>query len=155
MKTTDEWLAEYARNHRDDTNKAIHWICVPVIVVSLVGLLWSLPVPESFREATPALNWGTVFLLATVVYYFIMSISLAFGALPFVIAVVATVAWLDRLSAPLWAISVSLFVAGWAGQFVGHWQEGSRPAFFRDLQFLMIGPLWLVAGVYRRFNIPY
>jgi len=155
MKTTDEWLAEYARNHRDDTNKLIHWICVPVIVVSLVGMLWSLPVPERFSSASPALNWGTVFLMAAVVYYFILSISLAVGALPFVLFVVAAVAWLDRLSTPLWLISAALFAAGWACQLAGHWLEGSRPAFFRDLQFLMIGPLWLIAGIYRRLKIPY
>lgn len=155
MRTTDEWLDEYARNHRDDTNKLIHWVCVPIIVVSLVGLLWSIPVPDTFREATPALNWGTVFLMAAVVYYFIMSISLAVGALPFVLGVVAAVAWLDRLSMPLWAISLGLFGAGWAAQLIGHWLEGSRPAFFRDLQFLMIGPLWLIAGIYRRLKIPY
>lgn len=155
MKTADEWLAEYARNHRDDTNKLIHWICVPIIVVSVVGLLWSVPVPETFSNASPALNWGTVFLMAAVVYYFIMSISLAVGALPFVLFVVAVVAWLDRLNGPLWAISLGLFGAGWAGQLIGHWREGSRPAFFRDLQYLMIGPLWLIAGLYRRLNIPY
>lgn len=155
MKTADEWLAEYARNHRDDTNKLIHWICVPIIVVSVVGLLWSVPVPETFSNASPALNWGTVFLMAAVVYYFIMSISLAVGAVPFVLFVVAVVAWLDRLNGPLWAISLGLFGAGWAGQLIGHWHEGSRPAFFRDLQYLMIGPLWLIAGLYRRLNIPY
>lgn len=155
MKTTDQWLAEYAHNHCDATNKVVHWICVPIIVVSVVGLMWSLPVPATFRDASPALNWGTVFLLAAVVYYFIMSISLAVGTLPFVLGVVAVVAWLDRLNEPLWLISIALFVAGWTGQLVGHWREGSRPAFFRGLQFLMIGPLWLVAGVFRRFNIPY
>ena len=82
MKTTDQWLAEYARSHRDDTNRLLHWICIPMIVMSIVGLLWSLPVPETFREASPALNWGTVFLMAAVVYYFILSISLAVGTLP-------------------------------------------------------------------------
>lgn len=155
MKTTDEWLNEYARNHRDGANTLVHWICVPLIVVSLVGLLWSLPVPRAFGAASPALNWGTMFLLAAVVYYFILSISLAVGALPFVVAVVAVVAWLDGFSAPLWLISLGLFVAGWIGQILGHWREGSRPAFLSDLLFLMIGPLWLIAGIYRRFNIPY
>ena len=155
MKTTDQWLDEYARSHRDNTNKLLHWICIPIIVVSLVGLLWSLPVPETFSNASPALNWGTIFLMAAVVYYFIMSISLAVGALPFIVLVVAIVAWLDRLGIPLWLMSLGLFVGGWAGQFTGHLYEGTRPSFFRDLQFLMIGPLWLIAGVYRRFKIPY
>ena len=155
MKTTDDWLDEYAHSHRDDTNKLLHWICIPIIVMSIVGLLWSLPVPETFRDASPALNWGTVFLMAAVVYYFILSISLAVGALPFVVLVVAVVAWLDGLGTPLWLTSLCLFVGGWACQFAGHWYEGSRPLFFRDLKFLMIGPLWLIAGIYRRFHIPY
>jgi len=155
VKTTEQWLDEYARSHCDGTNRLIHWLCIPAIVVSLVGLLWSLPVPETFRAGSPALNWGTVFLMAAVVYYFIMSISLAVGALPFIVFVVIAVAWLDGFDTPLWVSSVALFVAGWALQFIGHWREGSRPAFFREMQFLMIGPLWLIAGIYRRLNIPY
>jgi uncharacterized membrane protein YGL010W len=155
VNTTDQWLDEYAQSHRNGANRYIDWLCIPVIVVSLVGLLWSLPVPETFRSASPALNWGTVFLMAAVVYYFIMSISLAVGALPFIVLVVATVAWLDGFDTPLWATSAALFVAGWVLQFIGHWREGSRLAFFRDLQLLMIGPLWLIASVYRRLNIPY
>jgi len=43
----------------------------------------------------------------------------------------------------------------WIGQFVGHAVEGKRPSFFKDLQFLLIGPLWLLAAAYRRFSLPY
>jgi uncharacterized membrane protein YGL010W len=60
----------------------------------------------------------------------------------------------DRWQAvPLWSICVLLFVLAWIGQFVGHAIEGKRPSFFKDLQFLMIGPLWLMADVYRRAGI--
>ncbi len=48
-----------------------------------------------------------------------------------------------------------LFVAAWIGQFIGHMIEGKRPSFFKDIQFLMIGPLWLLADVYRRLGIRY
>jgi len=126
-----------------------------VIVIGFIGLLWSLPVPETFARTSPVLNWGAIFLLAAVVYYFIISISLAFGMLPFILFVVITVEWMERLSAPLWATSASLFILAWAGQSLGHWLESERPCFFRDLQFLMIGPLWLLAAIYRRLRIPY
>jgi len=48
---------------------------------------------------------------------------------------------------------VSLFVLAWIGQFIGHAIEKKRPSFFKDVQFLMIGPMWLLANVYRRLGI--
>jgi uncharacterized membrane protein YGL010W len=155
MKTADQWLAEYAHSHTHNINMALHWICVPLTVLSLVGLFWSLPVPLAFREISPVLNWGTTFLMAAVVYYFIISLSLAFGILPFIVIVVAGIVWLETLSIPLWISCGVIFVVAWVGQFVGHLLAGSQPSFVKDLQFLMIGPLWLLAKVYRRIGIPY
>jgi uncharacterized membrane protein YGL010W len=48
-----------------------------------------------------------------------------------------------------------LFVLAWVGQFIGHRIEGKRPSFFQDLQFLLIGPLWLLADLYRRLGVRY
>ena len=155
VSSVHHWLDEYSRDHQNPTNQAIHKVCVPIIVVSLIGLLWSIPVPEEFRAISPALNWGTTFLLAAMVYYLILSLPLALGMAPLVLAVVVVVNWLDNLAVPLWVSSAVLFVLAWIGQFYGHMLEGRRPAFFRDLQFLMIGPLWILAGVYRRIGLAY
>lgn len=155
MSPADQWLDRYGESHNHIINKLLHWVCVPLIVVSLIGLLWSVPVPQALLDISPALNWGTVFLMAAVVYYFIISISLAFGILPFVVLVVAAVAWLDTLELDLAIISALIFLLAWLGQFVGHWIEGKKPSFFEDLQFLMIGPLWLLATLYRKLGIPY
>lgn len=155
LKTPDQWFDEYGASHQNPVNKLLHWICVPLIVISLVGLLWSIPVPQAFTDISPALNWGTAFVMAATVYYFILSFSLALGMLPFVIVVVLAVGWMDRLDWPLWSLSGAIFVVAWAGQFVGHALEGRRPSFFKDLQFLMIGPVWLLGSVYRRLGIPY
>jgi hypothetical protein len=155
MKIADQWLNEYSRDYGQHTHKLIPWISIPAVVVSLVGLLWSLPVPETFREASPALNWGTVFLMAAVVYYFIISISLGIGSLPFVIVVVAAVAWADRLSVPLWLMSSIVFILAWGAQLAGQWRTGRPTSIFHNLQLLMIGPLWLLACLYRRLRIPY
>lgn len=149
------WLNEYARDHQHPVNQRMHRICVPLIVVSLIGLMWCIPVPGEFTQISPALNWGTTFLLASVVYYFIMSIPLAIGMLPVVLITVAIVNWAAGLPWPLWLSSGVVFVIAWIGQFYGHAVEGRRPAFFRDLQFLMIGPLWVLAGIYRRIGIRY
>ncbi len=155
LKSPDQWFDEYGESHRHPINKALHWVCVPLIVISLVGLLWSLPVPQAFREISPALNWGTAFIMAATVYYFILSLSLALGMLPFVVLVVLVVGWLDRVEWPLWSLSGAIFVIAWAGQFVGHALEGRKPSFFKDMQFLMIGPVWLLGSLYRRLGIPY
>ena len=155
MRSVEQWLSEYGESHQNASNKLLHWICVPVIVVSLVGLLWSLPVPQAMSEISPLLNWGTLLLVAGVVYYLLMSVSLAVGMALFVVLVTLSVAWLDRLPWPLWLVCLALFVVAWIGQYIGHHYEGKRPSFFKDVQFLMIGPLWLLSFVYRKLRIPY
>jgi uncharacterized membrane protein YGL010W len=155
MRTVEQWLQEYGKSHRDPTNKTLHWICVPVIVVSLIGLLWSLPVPAAWREISPLLNWGAMFLAASVLYYLAMSWSLALGMALFVGLVVLSIVGLQNLPWPLWSVCLALFVVAWIGQFIGHRYEGRRPSFFKDIQFLMIGPLWLLSFVYRKLRIPY
>lgn len=153
LKSVDIWLEEYGESHRNPVNKAIHWICVPLIALSLVGVLWDLPVPRAFADISPVMNWGMLFLMASIVYYFILSPRLALGMVIVIAGFVLALWWLDTLSIPLWQICVAIFVAAWIGQFVGHAIEGQKPSFFKDLQFLMIGPLWLLSFVYRRLGI--
>jgi uncharacterized membrane protein YGL010W len=155
MRTVDQWLAEYAASHQHPTNKGLHWICVPLIVVSLTGLLWSLPAPQAFSAISPWLNWGTLLLLAGLIYYTFLSRVLAFGMLLFVALVALAVKALDVLPWSLWLVCVAIFVVAWIGQFIGHYYEGSRPSFFKDVQFLMIGPLWLLSFIYRKLRIRY
>jgi uncharacterized membrane protein YGL010W len=128
---------------------------VPIIVVSLIGLLWSLPVPAGWRELSPLLNWGSLFLVAGVLYYLAMSWSLALGMALFVALVILSIVGLQNLPWPLWSVCLALFVVAWIGQFIGHHYEGRRPSFFKDIQFLLIGPLWLLSFIYRKLRIPY
>ena len=120
LRSVQAWLDEYGESHRNPTNKLIHWICVPVIVFSVVGLLWSLPVPEAFARISPAMNWAVLFAMAATVYYFILSASLAVGMVGILAGMLALAHWLSGLSTPLWAISVGIFVIAWVGQFIGH-----------------------------------
>jgi len=101
------------------------------------------------------MNWGMLFLMASIVYYFILSPRLALGMLVVTAAFVLCLLWLERLDTPLWQTCAATFVLAWIGQFIGHAVEGERPSFFKDLQFLMIGPLWLLSFVYRRLGIPF
>ena len=154
MRGTAYWFDEYAVSHRHPVNKALHWICVPLIVWSLIGLLWSLPAPG--RTDLDYANWASYAVAAAVLYYGVLSMPLALGLLPVLAAMLFSVDALSQLAhVPLWAVSAGVFVVAWAGQFVGHAIEGKRPSFLKDLQFLLIGPIWLLAGLYRRIGIRY
>ncbi|MEJ2602970.1 MAG: DUF962 domain-containing protein [Gammaproteobacteria bacterium] len=155
MRTADLWLARYSQHHHHPLNRVMHAVSIPLAVIGVTGLLWSLPAPDAFGDISPALNWGTAFLLAAVVYYFILSIPLALGLLPFVLAVTGVLGRLDGLTRPLWQVSLAVLLAALVLQALGHLVESRRPRLLEDLQYLMIGPAWLMAGVFRRLGIPY
>lgn len=155
MRSADEWFNEYGESHRNHINKTIHWICVPAIVFSLVGLLWSLPAPGAFADISPLLNWGSLFVAVAMFYYLLLSWQLALGMLIFSSLVLWGNHELAQLETPLWQIALAIFVVAWIGQFIGHKIEGKKPSFFRDVQFLLIGPAWLLGFIYRKAGIRY
>jgi uncharacterized membrane protein YGL010W len=154
MRTVHQWLVEYGESHRNPRNKALHWVCVPVIVWSIIGLLWSLPTPPALRALHPEVNWAGIGVVIALAYYAVLSIRLALGAAVTFLAILWSIDSLNRLGWwPIWGISIGSFTVAWVGQFIGHAIEGKRPSFFKDLQFLLIGPLWLLADAYRRLGI--
>jgi len=155
MRTVSDWLGEYGTSHSNPANKLLHWICVPLIVLTIAGLFWSLPVPDLFANISPWLNWATVLVGAVLLYYLALSPALAAGMLVAFTLMLLVTKWLATLPWPLWLTSLTIFVVAWIGQFIGHAIEGKRPSFFKDVQFLLIGPLWLLAAIYRRIGLTY
>lgn len=155
MKTMQQWLDEYGESHRNPVNKAIHWVCVPLILFSILGLLWGVPVPQPVAAAA-WVNWATLLAAAALVYYAVLSGSIAAGMLVVVLIMFGLIAWLEQaVPVPPWIVYAAIFAAAWIGQFIGHRIEGRKPSFFKDLQFLLIGPAWLMADAYRRAGIAY
>ncbi len=154
VSETDRWLSDYGDSHTDITYPGIYWLSVPILVLGTVGMLWSLPIPEEFVKISPVLNWGSAFLMVAVVYYFIISISLAIGMLPFVVGVTALQLWLVRSSFSLIGVSSGLFVASIVGLYLGHYRRGGIKAVFYDIQLMMIAPAWLLSNLYKRLGIP-
>lgn len=146
-------LAEYSADHQHPFNRLMHSICVPLIAAALIGLLWAIPVPAAASATSPWLNWGTVALTGLCLYYLRLAPRLGVGMVVASLIVGPGLALLDGLGTPLWLIAAAVFVVGWIGQFVGHHVEGRRPSFFRDLRFLLIGPLWVLAKLYQRLGI--
>ncbi|PRQ00566.1 Mpo1 family 2-hydroxy fatty acid dioxygenase [Enhygromyxa salina] len=151
MRTAQEWLDAYGQSHQNPTNKTIHWVCIPAIVLSIFGLLAAVPTPFE----SPWLHWGTLLAIGAVGYYALISIPLAIGMAAVSGVMLVLVQGLAGLPIPLWASSLGIFVIAWIFQFIGHKIEGQKPSFFEDLQFLMIGPMWLLAALYRRVGIGY
>jgi hypothetical protein len=148
----DNWLAEYEKSHATVSNPLVYWTAMPVVIVGLSGLLWSLPVPAEFEDISPLLNWGSAFLMVTAIYYFIISLSLAIGLLPFLLGLAAIQIWLVNAGLPAFEISIGLLAGGTVGLALN--RQGSLPAIARDLQLMMIGPAWLLSVLYKRFEIP-
>ena len=149
-------LDEYGESHQNPTNKLVHWLCVPLIMFSILGLLWSVPVPQAIQNISPWLNWATLVMVMALAYYVRLSGRLAVG----MVVVWGLMAAVLRLVAaeavlPMWAICLLVFVLAWVGQFWGHKVEGKKPSFLKDLQFLLIGPLWLLHFIYRQLGWRY
>lgn len=160
MRSAQEWLDAYGESHQNPRNKLIHWICIPLIMWSLLGLIASISVPATLRELGGlGLDYAALFLILVTLYYARMSLSLAFGMILTSIAMWLATGWLKTVSMSieftLWQSSLLIFVLAWIGQFIGHKIEGKKPSFFQDLQFLLIGPLWLLAALYRKLGVPY
>jgi len=158
MRKIDKLLSEYGESHQNATNKAIHWICVPLIFFSVVGLIASIP--SGFLQSVMGINawanWATVVLLLAVVYYLSLSVSLSIGMiLVAVFCIFLANAIVGLNVAPLWVVCLCVFVLAWIGQFYGHKVEGKKPSFLKDLQFLLIGPAWLLHFIYKKWRIPY
>mgnify|MGYP001826167066 FL=1 len=155
MSEAENWLKRYEENHKDLHNPMVYWAGVPMVVVGTVGLLWYLPVPDEFGQISPLLNWGSAFLMAATVYYFIISLSLAIGMLPFLLGLASLQLWLAASTYPALGVSTGLLVAGIVGLALGRRGAGGISAIFQDLQLMMLGPAWLLSVIYRRFGIPY
>lgn len=146
-------LAEYSADHQHPFNRAMHSVCVPLIFISLVGLLWALPLPAALAPVSPWINFGTLALAGVTVYYLRLAPRLGAGMCLAALGILPLVAWAATLPVPLWQIAAAVFGIAWVGQFIGHYVEGRRPSFFRDLRFLLIGPLWVLAKLYAAIGI--
>lgn len=159
MRKIDQLLAEYGESHQNAFNKKVHWVCVPAIFFSIVGLVWEIPsggLQSLFQTASPWLNWASVALGAVIMYYALLSIPLALAVSGVAAACLGLAYWVDFvLPVDLWLVCLVVFVLAWVGQFYGHKIEGKKPSFLKDVQFLLIGPAWLMHFVFKSLGIRY
>ena len=147
----DRWFAHYSGDHQNRANQRIHVVAVPLILWSVVALLWCVPVPGTLFR--PGL-WAALAMFLAWMFYYRASRRLGYGMLALFVALAWLTRWLhDRLgTAELLYAAAAVFVLAWVAQFVGHEFEGRRPSFLTDLTYLLIGPAWVVAKLYRRLG---
>ncbi|CAA0079393.1 Uncharacterised protein [BD1-7 clade bacterium] len=141
MKDIHQWFAEYSDSHQNDLNEKIHWLCVPAIMFAILGILWIL---------TPLIL--ALVIAAILVFYLRLSPQLTYGMAIVVSGMFILALILRPILLPL---CITVFVLAWIGQFYGHHVEGKKPTFFKDLQFLLIGPLWVLSFVFKKLGIKY
>ena len=149
MKTLQNWFDEYAVSHQNKLNKKIHYICVPIIYFTIVGLLFAIPF-GLYQTGFPLLdNWAILILFFIILFYVRLS---AFMALKMLLFSAICLIWNVYLSKhiTLWKFDLALFIIAWIGQFYGHSIEGKKPSFLKDLQYLLIGPAWVMDNVFSK-----
>jgi uncharacterized membrane protein YGL010W len=139
-RRVDQLLAHYGESHRNPTNGAIHCVAIPLIMFSLVGLMYSLHPWVAY-----------VFLAASMVYYVRLGSWVFVATMAVVSALGIVVA--QSLGNVLLPVSIAIFVLAWIAQFVGHKIEGKKPSFFEDLQYLWVGPLFVLAKLFAKLGV--
>lgn len=138
-RRVDQLLAHYGTSHRNPRNEAIHMVAIPLIVFSLLGLLYA---------AHPYVAYAVV--AASLVYYARLSVlfMLAMAVMSAAMLLAA-----HALGSLLFPVSLGIFVGAWIAQFIGHKIEGRKPSFFEDLQYLLIGPLFVLSILFRKWGL--
>ena len=172
MKTIDNWFDEYGESHQNKINKLIHWICIPLIFWSIIALL-SL-IPNSYLNifnnsmVNELMHWGTVVIILGLLFYLRLSFKIFVGMAVFSLCVLLDIYYTLHLFESskffesnldtndfLLYLALIVFVFAWTLQFIGHKIEGKKPSFFKDIQFLLIGPAWLLGFIYKKLKIKY
>ncbi len=150
-----QWIEDYGISHQNSTNKKIHWICVPAIMFTLLGLLSLV----KFNLGEFRVNLVYILIVLAWLFYLRLSVKISIGM--FFISAISLVGiyqlekFIGLENWTLFFIYLGIFILAWIGQFVGHKIEGQKPSFFEDLQFLLIGPAWLLSFIYKKLGIRY
>jgi uncharacterized membrane protein YGL010W len=156
MKSIETLISTYGESHMNATNKLIHWVCVPAIMFSLFTLLYAIPF---MVERTWYANWGMLVLVFAWLYYLRLSFAMFMGFVIIGLLMMWGINVMFEFSGyhagrlALWGLII--FVVAWIGQFIGHKIEGKKPSFLEDVQYLLIGPAWLLHFIFRKVGIGY
>ena len=129
-------FADYAQYHRTAGNKFFHRIGIPLIMLTLFGLLARVNIVKTDSVRIDA---AVVLIFLATIYYLWLEWRLGLAMLG-----VSIIFYIAGAALPL-SVNVALFVLGWIFQFIGHSvYEKKQPAFMRNMVHLLVGPLWIL-----------
>ena len=138
-RSVDQLLAHYGLSHQHPVNERIHFVAIPLIMLSLLGLLYALHPLAAYA-----------FVAASLVYYARLSGVFFFTML---LGSLLALALLKLMGNALLAVSAAVFLGAWVMQFIGHKMEGKKPSFFEDLQYLWVGPLFVLSKLFLKLGV--
>lgn len=155
MKSIHQWFDEYGESHQNQTNKIIHWICIPLIFWSIIALLSLIPI--DFLIKSNFIHLGTIIVILGLIFYLKLSFKIFLGMFFVSFYVLWDVYFWHQIIGQnnLLIVSLTMFFLAWILQFIGHKIEGKKPSFIKDIQFLLIGPAWLLGFVYKKIGIKF
>ncbi len=139
MRRVDQLLAHYGESHQQPVNELIHFIAIPLIMLSLLGMMFALHPWVAY-----------VFMAASMVYYLRLSLVFLGAMVLWTAILLALVHAMGERALPM---SLVIFVGAWILQFVGHKLEGKKPSFFEDIQYLWVGPLFVLSKLFGKLGI--
>ena len=134
MRDIRSLFADYASYHQTPGNKLFHRLGIPLIMLTLIGML--------ARAGVGHLNAAVALIVVSELIYFMLEWRLAV-----VMLIVSVAFYFAGWAIPFW-VNVALFVLGWIFQFIGHSvYEHKSPAFLKNVLHLLVGPLWILNDV--------
>jgi hypothetical protein len=138
-RRVDQLLAHYGQSHQNPGNEVIHLIAIPLIMLSLVGMLCAL-----HHYIAYALVAASMVYYARLSWVFFITMTL-WSALTF--------AGVFAMGSQVFPVSLAIFIGAWVLQFIGHKMEGKKPSFFEDIQYLWVGPLFVLSKLFGKLGV--
>lgn len=138
-RKVDRLLSHYGSSHTHPVNELIHFVAIPLIMLSLCGLMFAIHPWVAYA-----------FIAASMVYYLRLSVVFFISMVIWSLAIIALV---HAMGSKVLILSVAMFIGAWIIQFVGHKIEGKKPSFFEDIQYLWVGPLFVLSKLFVKLGI--
>jgi uncharacterized membrane protein YGL010W len=139
LRKIDQLLAHYGASHTNPINELIHFAAIPLIMLSLCGLMFALHPWVAYA-----------FIGASMVYYARLSSVFCVSMCVWSVAIIGL---MHAMGQQVLTASVVIFIGAWIAQFIGHKIEGKKPSFFEDLQYLWVGPLFVLSKLFVKIGL--
>ena len=157
MRKVDLLFAEYSKSHRNAINKCIHWICVPLIFWTILGFVSLIPSPPFCNSYFGCISMVSLISMVLITLFYVR-LSLLIGVVMIAIMVLME-HFIYQVNITMgkqsWILYLAVFVVTWIFQLIGHKIEGKKPTLVKDVQFVLVGPIWLLTYILKKTGVKY